>query len=164
MTDIEMKEKLPKACDNKSVGMIIRQGETILLIERRKPPYGFAPPAGHVDDKGSFENAAKEETEEEVGLSVTNLKLVVEGRKENLCRRPGGSWHYWKVYEVETSGEVKRSEDETKQAGWYSVDQIIKLANRTEKYFAGEIPEADWQNSPGLERAWYEWFKELRII
>lgn len=164
MNDSEIKEKLLKVCDNKSVGMIIRKGETILLIERKKPPYGFAPPAGHVDDKGSFDNAAKEEVEEEVGLNVVNVTLVTEGRKENPCRRPGGSWHYWKIYEVETSGEVKRSEDETKQAGWYTVDQIKTLAQRTVSYKAGEISEDDWQNSPGIEPVWCEWFKELKIL
>ena len=67
------KEKL---CDNKSVGMIITRDENLLLIERRKPPFGFAPPAGHVDDKGSFENAAREEVQEEVGFIVTNIKSM----------------------------------------------------------------------------------------
>ena len=41
-------------CDHKSVGMLIRKGGKILLIERKRPIFGFAPPAGHVDNKGSF--------------------------------------------------------------------------------------------------------------
>ncbi|MBU1104602.1 NUDIX domain-containing protein [Candidatus Parcubacteria bacterium] len=154
----------PEKCDNKSVGMLVRRDERVLLIERGKPPFGFAPPAGHVDDKGSFENAAREEIEEEVGLSPTELKLVVEGKKNNPCRREGGSWHYWKIYEVDTEGEIKRSKDETKQAGWFTLDQIKSLARKTERYLAREIPEEEWQQSPGIEPIWLEWFKELKLL
>jgi len=164
MTDPEKKEMKNKACDNKSVGMIIKRGNDILLIERRRFPFGFAPPAGHVDNKGSFENAAKEEVEEEVGLTPRSIELILEGKKENPCRREGGTWHYWKIYQVEADGEIKRSEDETKQAGWFPVSQIESLAQRTKSYLAGEIPEDEWQLSPGLEPVWVEWFKELKII
>lgn len=163
MTDPEKQEHKTKVCDNKSVGMIIRKGTDILLIERRKPPFGFAPPAGHVDDKGTFENAAQEEVEEEVGLTPLEIKLVTEGRKDNPCRREGGTWHYWKIYEVQAAGEIKRSEDETKQAGWFSPDQIKSLADRTNDYLSGKIPEEEWQKSPGIEPVWLEWFKELGI-
>ncbi len=153
-----------KICDNKSVGMLIWKDKKLLLIERKLFPFGFAPPAGHVDNKGSFENAAKEEVEEEVGLKVTELKPVTEGRKENKCRRIGGAWHYWKIYEVRTTGKIRRSEEETKQVGWFSLDQIKSLADRTNDYLSGKISEEKWQKSPGIEPAWFEWFKELRII
>jgi len=174
MTDSEKQKAKNKICDNKSVGMIIKRHDKILLIERKKPPFGFAPPAGHIDNKGSFENAAREEVEEEVGLASKGIKLIAEGRKDNPCRREGGTWHYWKIYQVEIGGdiskldsrqlELKRSEDETKQAGWFSADQIKSLAQRTEKYLAGEIPEKEWQQSPGIEPVWCEWFKELNIL
>lgn len=164
MTTPENKETKNNVCDNKSVGMLIRNGDKILLIERKKPPFGFAPPAGHVDNKGSFENAAKEEVAEEVGLTPKEIKLVTEGRKENRCRREGGTWHYWKIYQVETEGNIKRSPDETKQADWFSIDQIKSLAQRTEKYLSGNIPEELWQQSPGIEPVWVEWFKQLGIL
>ncbi|OGC51393.1 hypothetical protein A2982_03625 [candidate division WWE3 bacterium RIFCSPLOWO2_01_FULL_39_13] len=164
MTESKEQEVKIKNCDNKSVGMLIWKDDKLLLIERMKFPFGFAVPAGHVDDHGSFEDAAKEEVQEEVGFEVTNLKLITEGRKENICRRPGGSWHYWKIYQVETKGEIKRSEDETKQAGWFSIDQIRVLTQRTKKYLNGEIPEKKWQESPGLEPVWLEWFNELNIL
>ena len=151
-------------CDNTSVGMFIWKDGKLLLIERKKFPFGFAIPAGHVDDHGSFEDAAKEEVEEEVGFEVTNLKLITEGRKENVCRRPGGTWHYWKLYETEVQGDLKPSQDETKKAGWYTKDEIRELAKRTEKYNSGKISEDEWELSPGLEQNFYEWVKELHII
>jgi ADP-ribose pyrophosphatase YjhB (NUDIX family) len=140
-------------CDHTSVGMLIWKSDALLLIERRRPPYGFAPPAGHVDDHGSFEDAARAEIKEEVGLDTKKLTLLAEGRKENHCRREDGVWHYWKIYEAETEGEVIASPDETKSYGWYTKDQIKELAEKT-----------DWQSSPGLEPVWKEWFSELGIL
>lgn len=144
-----------KICDHTSVGMIVRQKNKILLIERRKYPYGFAPPAGHTDGDATYEVAAKRELEEEVGLRSTKLDLIFEGRIDNVCRREGGIWHYWKIYEVGARGKIKRSTDETKQAGWYSREELQKLAERTKKYVAGEISDEKWRADPGLETFWY---------
>ena len=155
---------MAQKCDNKSVGMLVWRGGTLLLIERKKPPFGFAPPAGHIDGDNSFEELAKRELKEEVGLGAQNIKLLIEGRKENPCRREGGSWHYWKIYQIEATGEIKRSEDETKQAIFDKKDDLLLLASKTEKYLRGDIKQDDWEKSPGLEPVWYEWLKELKII
>lgn len=155
---------MTKKCDNKSVGMLVWRDDKLLLIERKKPPFGFAPPAGHLDDDNSFEHSAKRELMEEVGLNSKNVELLIEGRKENPCRREGGSWHYWKIYKIETDGEIKRSEDETKQANFYSKNDLLLFASKTEKYISGDINQDDWEKSPGLEPVWYEWLKELKII
>ncbi|MDP3093751.1 MAG: NUDIX domain-containing protein [bacterium] len=153
-----------KKCDHTSVGMHIWRNGKLLLIERKKPPFGFAPPAGHVDGSISFEEAAKRELQEEVGLRAKKLKLIFEGRKQNPCRRKGGAWHYWKVYNVEAEGQIKRSVYETKNIGWYSSKQIENLAEKTRRYLAGQIPEREWVKSPGLEVFWYRWRKELKIF
>ena len=144
--------------------MLIWSDGKLLLIERRKPPYGFAPPAGHVDDHGSFEDAARDEVKEEVGLEVKNLKLLIEGRKENPCRREGGTWHYWKIFEAKTEGGVMASPDETKQYGWYTRVQIRTLLEKTKNYILGGMSEAEWQSSPGIEPVWREWFSELKVV
>ena len=72
---------MAKVCDHTSVGMLVYKDDKILLIERKKYPFGFATPAGHIDNKGSYENAAREELEEEVGLKAKSLKLLTEGKK-----------------------------------------------------------------------------------
>ncbi|NCN22468.1 NUDIX hydrolase [Candidatus Falkowbacteria bacterium] len=151
-------------CDNKSVGMLVWRDEKLLLIERKKKPFGFAPPAGHLDGDNSFEQAAKRELKEEVGLDANKIELIIEGRKENPCRREGGTWHYWKIYKIEANGEVKRSEDETKQANFFTKDDLLSLALKTEQYINGRITQEDWEKSPGLEIVWYEWLKKLQII
>lgn len=73
-----------KTCDHTSAGILVfDQFERLLLIERRNPPFGFAPPAGHVDDHGSFEKAARDELEEETGLVAVELARVLDRRYEN---------------------------------------------------------------------------------
>ena len=155
---------MPKICDHTSVGMLIWKDDKLLMIERMKFPFGFAPPAGHVDGDASYEETAAREVREEVGLEVKNLELLIEGRKENKCRRDDGSWHYWKIYKAETEGEVKRSLDETKQVMWMSVADLKILSQKTEKYLAGNITEEEWQKNPGIEPVWHEWLGELKII
>lgn len=144
--------------------MLVWHDQSLLLIERRKPPFGFAPPAGHVDEGESYEAAAARELSEEVGLDSKELKLIVEGRKENACRRPDGSWHHWKIYDIQTAGEVHRSQSETKQAKFVDKEELERLANRTKRYLLQEIEEEDWQKSPGLELVWYEWLQEIGVL
>ena len=141
---------MTKRCDHTSAGMIVRQGDKVLLIERMKYPFGFAPPAGHVDGDENFEISARRELNEEVGLEATDLKLIFEGRKENRCRREDGTWHYWKIYEIKVTGEIKRSKDETKQVGWYSSQEIEKLMGRTKQYLLSEVSEEEWEKNPGF--------------
>jgi len=153
-----------KKCDNKSVGILVRKGSDLLLIERKLPPYGFAPPAGHVDDHGSFEKAARAELKEEVGLDTENLQLIKEGVMDNPCRREGGSWHCWQIFEANVSGEIVGSERETKQVGWHNEASLQLLGKRTEDYQAGLITEKEWETAPGIEPVWHDWFISIGIL
>ena len=155
---------MSKICDHTSVGMFVWKEGKLLLIERKKFPFGFAVPAGHVDGDKTFEEAALRELREEVGLECISMKKIFEGRKENRCRREDGAWHLWKLYKTETSGDLDRSKDETKQANWYSQEQIEVLALKTEEYRIGNVSEADWEQSPGLEPIMFDFLKELKII
>lgn len=153
-----------KICDHTSVGIFVWKKDKLLLIERKKIPYGFAIPAGHVDGDDSFEEASARELKEETGLDATKLELISESKKENPCRREDGNWHYWKIYKAEFEGELNPSKDETKQVGWYSIDEIKILAEKTKKYLNKEISEKEWEKNPGLEPVMMEWFKEIKII
>jgi ADP-ribose pyrophosphatase YjhB (NUDIX family) len=151
-------------CDHTSVGMLVWEEETLLLIERKKFPYGFAPPAGHVDNDPTYEVAAKRELEEEVGLKAETIDLIWEGRKNNQCRRVDGTWHYWKVYTVTVTGELIRNNAETKQCKWFTPTEVSRLSQRTEEYLKGVISDQEWQDSPGIEPVWHEIFRENNLI
>jgi ADP-ribose pyrophosphatase YjhB (NUDIX family) len=153
-----------KVCDHTSVGMLVWDNNKLLLIERKKFPFGFAPPAGHVDGDPTYEVAAKRELREEAGLETVSLEPVLDKDKSNPCRRKDGTWHHWTVYNVTTKGELKRSEEETKQIGWFSVAEVQALAERTEGYLQGKISDEAWRQQPGLEPVWYEHLKDLKVL
>ncbi|UFS89540.1 NUDIX hydrolase [Bradyrhizobium daqingense] len=150
-----------KLCDHTSVGILVRKGSSILLIERAQPPFGFAPPAGHVDDHGSYEQAAIAELAEEVGLTALHLSFLHEERLHNRCRRPNGTWHLWKIYEAIVEGEVRLSRREARRALWASPVQLRELAARSERYQRGLIGEREWNAKPGLEPIWVYLFGQL---
>jgi ADP-ribose pyrophosphatase YjhB (NUDIX family) len=57
-----------------AVDIIIEyQDQGLVLIERQKPPYGWALPGGFVEYGESLEEAARREAKEETGLDVTLL-------------------------------------------------------------------------------------------
>ncbi len=134
-------------CDKTSVGVIARDDQgRILLIERMKFPYGWAPPSGHCDGH-SYGTAAFKEFEEETGLKIVGVPrplIPKNPRKYFKCQR-GGEYHDWQIFEVNWKGELKPSQEETKNARWCSTEEIQSMATE-------------------LDPTWYEFFKELKII
>lgn len=127
-----------------SIGAIIKKEDKILLINRAAFPFGWACPAGHKNKNETLEQALKREIKEEVGLEINNFKLLIHEFVDwNECVK-GVKGHDWYVYEAgEWEGEVKRDMRETKDIGWFSVDEIKQL---------------------DLEEIWQYWFKKLGII
>lgn len=153
-----------KICDHTSVGILVFREGALLLIDRKRPPFGLAAPAGHVDSHGSadsseagrYEQAARDELHEETGLTATRLNLLIEGRRGNACRRDDGSWHYWRIYEADAISDLAPSTDETKGALWCTRGQMKELLD------GGTIqtPHGDI----ALEPVWREWFSQLDIL
>lgn len=126
-----------------SVGALIKQNEKYLLIDRAVPPFGFAGVAGHIDEGETPEEALMREVKEESGLFVESKRLLFEEELDwNWCSK-GVGCHYWYLFECSVSGELKRSERETKSAQWYAVDTIRELT---------------------LEPVWEYWFKKCKIV
>ena len=177
-----MTDKTTPICDHASVGIIARDDQgRILLIERKKFPFGWAPPSGHLDGQ-TFQIACFNEFEEETGLKVVGAPKPVipqNPRKYFRCRR-GGKYHDWQIFEVKWRGELKPNQDETMDARWCSTEEIQRLAMKTKWYLwwlketkslqdemssaVLKMVEKEWKEDPGLEPVWYEFFQELRII
>jgi len=139
--------KVGKSEDGKEMhytsGAVIKKDDKYLLIDRVKPPLGFAGVAGHIDEGENEVDCLKREVEEESGLKVESYNLLYEEEIDwNWCSR-GTGVHHWYLFECEVSGELEQNFVETKSIGWYSVDEIKKLK---------------------LEPAWEYWFKKLKII
>ncbi len=135
-----------------SVGAIIKnhKGE-ILMIDRLKQPFGWACPAGHIDEGEEPEEALNREVEEETGLIVYDYHELSDLKDQanvpqEACSR-GITKHLWVVYEVEiekgTEDNLIFKDDEVKAIKWCSVDEIKTLP---------------------LEKAWEYWLKKLSII
>lgn len=161
-------------CDHRVSGVIITRGEQYLLFDRATFPAGVAPPCGHVDGHGDgpdgFEAAARAEVEEEVGLTVTGLRLITGGYRPNRCRRTlredaAGPGHLWSVYAAEVSTyELRPSLRETRNARWLVPGDLQTLAWRTLQYARGQLTEQEWQERPGMEPVWVAWFCDARAI
>ncbi|MEU4234357.1 NUDIX hydrolase [Nonomuraea sp. NPDC026600] len=147
-----------KRCDNTSVGILIHDDQGRLLVFNRATlPWGAAPPAGHIDDHGSPEQAATAEVSEEVGLTVDSLELIARRWRDNRCRRadgPQGVGHEWFIYRAEVHGELAPSPRETRNARWLTAGELQVLSLRTALYAYGDITEAEWQHEPGIEPVW----------
>ena len=125
-----------------SAGALIKKGDKYLLIDRVKPPYGFAGLAGHVDEGETELEALIREVEEESGLKVREYNLLFEEELDwNWCSKDVGV-HYWFLFECEVTGEIKRNYAETKSIGWYTKEEIQDLK---------------------LEPVWDYWLKKLEL-
>lgn len=154
-------------CDHKNVGVLIyRKDGKLLLVERMRKPYGWSPPAIHVDGDGeNFKAAAKRAVLEKAGLNAEKFVLLLKRTCENKCVRRGGGWHNLRVFKaVAWRGDLKRSKTETRKAVWASESKVRTLAGLTEAHFKNKISARKWQKNPGLEIVWHKIFKNLGII
>lgn len=126
-----------------SVGALIEKDGKYLLIDRAKPPFGFAGLAGHIDEGETEIEALLREVKEESGLAVEEYELLFEEELDwNVCSK-GIEGHYWYLFKCEASGAVKMDSAEEKSIGWYTKEQIANL---------------------NLEPVWEYWFRKLKII
>jgi 8-oxo-dGTP pyrophosphatase MutT (NUDIX family) len=157
-----------KVCCNTSVGVLISDGPRHLLLTRPDGK-GVAPVAGHVlDEHSSYEDAARAEAREEVGLTVTALTPVTGGWRANRCGRapgPRGHGHDWRVFlATEWSGAVVPSRRETRAVDWYGPAELQDLANRTCTAAQGRTTRHAWEDDPGLEGVWCRWLADAGLI
>jgi 8-oxo-dGTP pyrophosphatase MutT (NUDIX family) len=150
---------MSEQCDNKSVGVILYDSEQgLLLINRAKPPYGWAAPAGHVDDHGDSTTTAIEEVYEETGLIIaaSSLSLAIQNRRiaGECCR--GGVYHDWDVYIASAPhGEINTNPDEVQ--GIMFADQATLHALHTQAILSNP-------QNPGLEPVWQTFLSELGYL
>ncbi|MDP9850317.1 NUDIX hydrolase [Streptosporangium lutulentum] len=148
-------------CDNRSVGVLIENADgEYLMFDRNTFQPGTAGAAGHVDEHGSFVDAAHAEVAEELGLRVEALTLLLTAWRDNRCRRqigPAGVGHHWYLYRAQVSGQLAPSDRETRNVRWLSATELQELVERTIAYAHGHLSDADFTARPGIEPVWVRW-------
>ena len=166
---------MSRRCDNRSVGVLITDAAgRYLMFDRNTFPPGVAGAAGHVDDHGSAEDAARAEVGEELGLTVAALTPVHLGWpwpvtfwRDNRCRRlPGrfGIGHRWQVYRADVAGTLAPSARETRNVRWLTVAELQQLTDRTAAYAHGRITDVEFTEMPGIEPVWVAWLVAADLV
>lgn len=118
---------------HETAGALIRRGSgtnrQTLLFLRRKYPFRYTIPAGHVEIGCESEIEMRREVLEETGLTVQrSVRLWPEEELllKDPCRR-GADLHRWHVFDVVADGQPRLC-DEGRVLGWYSDEEIRKFA------------------------------------
>lgn len=168
---------MAKICDNKSVGIIIKKDNLFAIIKRKNYPVSYAFVAGHLDG-GTARQMAIIETAEEASINVDELELRLEETFSNPCKRDGGSWHEWVVWEaVKWHGDLTAGSD-AKEAFFVSPEELRALADKTrsfskqigipinniKQFTEAVVNTTEWKKEPGLEPVWVLILNKIGIL
>jgi 8-oxo-dGTP diphosphatase len=102
------------------IELIDRADQSIVLIERRHPPYGWAIPGGFVDYGESLETAAKREAKEEVCLEV---ELIEQFHVYSDPQRDSRQHTISVVFLAKAKGNPQAADD-AKNVGIFPLDRL----------------------------------------
>ncbi len=103
-----------------TVDIIIEINDTIVMIERENPPFGWALPGGFVDYGESLETAAIREAKEEISLDI---KLVKQFQAYSDPSRDPRHHTVTVVYIAKAIG-IPKAADDAKRSGLFTKNKI----------------------------------------
>jgi 8-oxo-dGTP diphosphatase len=112
------------------VGVVVLEGDRVLLIKRGKPPKlgEWSLPGGHVEPGESLKAAAQREVEEETGLGVA-VQALVDVVDLIVPNADGSiSYHYALIdYWAETASGRLNAGSDAADAAWHALADIGQL-------------------------------------
>lgn len=112
------------------VGVVVLNGEDVLLIRRAKPPRkgGWSLPGGHQEWGETVEECALREVEEETGLQVklTGLLDVIDSIRTN--DQGETDWHYTLIdFAAISDHRHAVAASDASEARWFSLKELEAL-------------------------------------
>lgn len=123
---------------HRSVGAIIINDGQALLLKRRKYPYKYSIPAGHLEEGEDPDRAVAREVMEETGIErpYEEFEQIFEGKIDDPCRR-GCDIHDWNLYVLRLDDRPDTSSnEEAERLEWIDISEIgsRELTAPTEKF------------------------------
>jgi 8-oxo-dGTP pyrophosphatase MutT (NUDIX family) len=123
---------------HRSVGAIIINDGQALLLKRRKYPYKYSIPAGHLEEGEDPDRAVAREVMEETGIEkpYKEFEQIFRGKIDDPCRR-GCDIHDWNLYSLELEDRPSTSSnEEAERLEWIDLSEIEdrELTAPTEKF------------------------------
>lgn len=131
-----------------TVDMVIEIGDSIVLIERKNPPYGLALPGGFVDYGETVEHAAIREAQEETGLEIKLQGILGVYSDPSRDERR----HTVSIVFIATAHGTPVAGDDAKEIKLYPIEILFH-----------EIPPTAFDHAKILTH-YLEWKKGIRSI
>lgn len=123
---------------HRSVGALIVNDGEVLLLKRRKYPYKYSIPAGHLEEDEDPDRAVAREVVEETGIEedFKAFEQLFKGKIDDPCRR-GCDVHDWNLYVLRLDERPDTaSNEEAEHLEWVEKSEIAskELTAPTEKF------------------------------
>ena len=125
-----------------SVTYLVNDKGEILVNERAKDGHLDHSSAGHVDIGETYEDAARRELREELGINMPNLREIGTAQSRDIGTSFDGtsfnSCHIFKVFQTVWNDEVRPNPEEVRSVFWSELPPLIAdMDNNPKKYTNG---------------------------
>ena len=104
--------------------MLFNEKNELLIFLRRKFPYLYTIPAGHISVNEDPKKAGIRELQEEVDVHINHAELIFQGKIYNESCLGGADIHYWYLYKAKITQKEIILDEEGSEWKWIALDHI----------------------------------------
>lgn len=94
-----------------TIGSLISKGNKILLINRKRFPYGLSLPTGHLCYHEKIKEALERTVFNKTGLHIRSSRNILHDTLFDQCKY-GGELHEWYLFECKVAGKPLQTEED----------------------------------------------------